>query len=101
MPELGGHHADEAHLDRGPLSYAEAPLVYELAPVLHRRHVEVPGAPQRFLAQQLVDERRHAMVEETVQGSAEHSLGPPGNLPWQGSLAEQAGPGLVAKAPAP
>ena len=74
MPELSAYHGDQAHFHRHAGQRTRAHFAKSLAPVTHRGNIEIPGALERLLAQQLSHDWGFRVDVETVQRSAKDYL---------------------------
>ncbi len=71
MPELGGDDGGEAHFDGEAREGAGAQFAEGFAPVQDGGDVEVAGAFEGFLAEELADVFGFVVGEETVDGGTE------------------------------
>ena len=71
MPELGGDDGGEAHFDGEARKGAGAQFAEVLTPMLDGGDVEVAGAFEGLLAEELADVFGFVVGEETVDGGAE------------------------------
>src|SRR5688572_33384917 len=90
MPHLGGDHGGKSHFHGETRERAGFHLPEGLSPVEHFLDVEVTGATQRFLAQELADEFGLGIEMEAVERRTEDDLLSRIHRGWQPAFGEKA-----------
>jgi hypothetical protein len=95
VPQLRRNHRNETHFHREARNGFQFLIV--LSPVGDFLGIEVTGPPERFLAEQFLDEGRLGIEVEAIQGCPENNLLPPVDFGWKPLLGKEAQKVFVAK----